>query len=178
MFSTRRFTYLLLAALCANALPAGALEALPGVATIVEERGLRESAKPMSEMPGWQPRKIVVSVPVGMGLDTDTYKRMMSRAAGQVELVFSESPGFGVSAEVMAGADALVGVCTPANLAAAGSELRWIHNFFVGMDRCKGWTEEQRKNVTFTNSQRLSAPTIAEHTIAMLLARPGRTRLQ
>jgi phosphoglycerate dehydrogenase-like enzyme len=52
----------------------------------------------------------------------------------------------------------------------AGPDLRWIHNYTVGMDFCKGHSEDQLNEIVFTNNKRLSGPAIAEHTIAMLLA--------
>ena len=122
-------------------------DAPPEVAEIIEQRGLRESASPISETPGWQPRKVLVSLPLGMGLDVDDYREQIVAAAGDVELVFNEGLGFQLSEAQMQGVDGLVGVCTAPNLAAADDKLRWVHNFFAGMDSCKGWTEAQREQV-------------------------------
>ena len=55
-------------------------------------------------------------------------------------------------------------------MANASDDLLWLHNYSVGMDRCKGLSEQQVENVVFTNNKRLSGPTIAEHTIAMLMS--------
>jgi len=98
------------------------------------------------------------------------YKEQLQNAAGGVELVFLEPGGTKLSEELLATIDGIIGICTPALLKQAGPGLHWIHNYTVGMDYCKGFSENQLKNIVFTNNKRLSGPAIAEHTIAMLLA--------
>jgi phosphoglycerate dehydrogenase-like enzyme len=75
-----------------------------------------------------------------------------------------------LEAETLAGVDGIIGLCIPPTMANASDDLLWLHNYSVGMDRCKGLSEQQVENVIFTNNKRLSGPTIAEHAIAMLMS--------
>ncbi|GAB5451943.1 MAG: D-2-hydroxyacid dehydrogenase [Halioglobus sp.] len=139
-------------------------------APLISELGLREGGTPMSQRPGWAPSKVMVLMMPGNKALTAAYRAKLQAVAGDVELFIPEGGVFKLSAEAMAGVDAVIGLCLPQILKSAGPELRWIHSYSVGMDRCKGVTEEQLERVVFTNNQRLSGPAIAEHSIAMLLA--------
>lgn len=157
------------------ALSALGVHAEPGSAdaetrAIISQLGLRAASTPSSALPGWQPRRVVVSAPPMLDALLPDYAQRLQTAAGDVELVIDRSGSFGVAPELLAGADALIGFCEPANLAAADHRFRWLHNYFVGMDRCAGLSEEQIAGRVFTNGKRLSGPTIAEHSIAMLLS--------
>jgi phosphoglycerate dehydrogenase-like enzyme len=87
-----------------------------------------------------------------------------------VELIIDRSENFVLSPELLAGTDAVIGLCNTATMDNATSDLLWLHNFTVGMDRCAGLPEAQTSNRVFTNSKRLSGPAIAQHSIAMLLS--------
>lgn len=142
----------------------------PEAIAIVEELGLQEAPEPISKHPGWKPARVAVMLIPGMGLSSPQYKEALQEAAGDVELVIIE-PGRTKSTEgVYSTVDGVIGFCTPAILQQAGPKLRWFHNYSVGMDMCKGHTEQQREEIVFTNNKRLSGPAIAQHTIAMLLA--------
>ena len=105
------------------------------------------------------------------GITGDEFKQALQNAAGDTEIIFF-APGDGEKAQqqLLESADGLIGLCTPIIFRQAGENLRWIHNYFVGMDLCKGYSETQLDTITFTNTKRLSGPAIAEHSIAMLLA--------
>jgi len=98
------------------------------------------------------------------------YESRLKQAAGDVELVLEKSGQWVLDKETMAGTDAVIGLCIPPTLANADDHLLWLHNYSVGMDRCQGYSERQADEVIFTNNKRLSGPTIAEHTIAMLMS--------
>ncbi|NQX87468.1 MAG: D-2-hydroxyacid dehydrogenase [Halioglobus sp.] len=134
---------------------------------LIEELGLRASPTPMSDRPDWKPKKVAVVVASGLGHATSWYEQALQAAVGDTELVLIQGQP---SEALLASIDGLIGICTPTVLQQAGSQLRWIHHYFVGMDMCKGATEEQLQKIVFTNNKRLSGPAIAEHTIAMLLA--------
>lgn len=142
----------------------------PAATVLIEELGLRESDNPMADRPGWKPKRIVVMTLPAMGITKETFEPMLRAAAGDIELVIDSTGGFIPSKELLAGADGLMGVCTTPALKAAGPEMRWVHQYFVGMDYCKGYSQNQLRDIIFTNAQRLSGPAIAEHTIAMLLS--------
>lgn len=137
---------------------------------IIESLGLRSADTPVSKVPGWAPRKVVVGMFGAYPEIKAHYLRALERAAGNVEIVIAERGSFKFNAESLADVDGVIGMCTPPLLQQASDKLRWIHNYSVGMDLCKGATEAQLEHITFTNNKRLSGPPIAEHTIAMLLA--------
>ena len=142
----------------------------PAATAIIEELGLRESQTAMSDNPRWKPRKVVVASPQRFAALLPDYEARISRAAGDLEVVFDRSGNWAMSDEQLSGVDAVIGLCTPQTLANADANLLWLHNYSVGMDRCQGLTETQKDEVVFTNNKRLSGPTIAEHTIAMLMS--------
>lgn len=142
----------------------------PEAQDLIERLGLREAAMPMSKHQGWKPSRVVVMMMPAMGIDSPAFEKALREAAGDVELVIDRSGGFIPSAELLQGADALIGLCTTPALAMAPNTLRWFHHYFVGMDHCKGYTDQQARDIVFTNNKRLSGPAIAEHTIAMLLS--------
>jgi len=154
--------------LCLTPLAIAAPE--PQAVTIIEELGLREADSPLSENPRWNPSKVVVIVPDRITSVTPDYESRLKQAAGDVELVLEKSGQWVLDKETMAGTDAVIGLCIPPTLANADDHLLWLHNYSVGMDRCQGYSERQADEVIFTNNKRLSGPTIAEHTIAMLMS--------
>jgi phosphoglycerate dehydrogenase-like enzyme len=142
----------------------------PEASALIEELGLKASPMPISNQPGWKPRRVIVLMIPMMGLSSPLYKEQLQSAAGKVELVFVEPGSTKMSPELLATVDGIIGICTPALLKQAGPDLLWIHNYTVGMDFCKGFQEKQLETIVFSNNKRLSGPAIAEHTIAMLLA--------
>ena len=142
----------------------------PAAVTIIEDLGLRQAAEPLSKNPRWQPSKVVVIVPDRIETVVPDYVERLKRAAGDVELVLERSGEWVLGEDTLAGTDGVIGLCLPPTMANADEDLLWLHNYSVGMDRCKGLSEEQMDSVIFTNNKRLSGPTIAEHTIAMLMS--------
>ena len=150
-------------------LPAAA-QPSPEATALIEELGLREADTPLSENTNWQPKRVVVTFPEQITAPLPGLEQQFRTAAGDMEIVFDKSGSFVPAAELLEGTDAIVGVCAPPTLQAAGPQLLWIHSYFVGMDRCVGLTDEQRQTMIFTNNKRLSGPGIAEHTIAMMMS--------
>ena len=68
------------------------------------------------------------------------------------------------------GADAFIGWITREAFVAAGPQLRWVHAPSAGVERHVAIPELVESDVTLTNTRGSHAPTIAEHTFAMLLA--------
>jgi phosphoglycerate dehydrogenase-like enzyme len=144
--------------------------ATPEAARIITELGLAESDAPISDRPGWQPRRVVVSLPASLSRRLPQFEQQLQETATGVELVIDRSEDFILGPEVLAGADAIIGLCTPTTMENASADLLWLQNYFVGMDRCAHLPEEQIEGRVFTNTKRLSGPTIAEHSIAMILS--------
>lgn len=149
---------------------------------LIETLGLREGKTPLAKHPLWQPKRVVAMMIPAMGIDSPEYEKALREAAGDVELVIDRSGSFIPAPELLEGTDAVIGICATPTLKNAGKELRWIHHYFVGMDYCTGYSDEQLQDMVFTNNKRLSGPAIAEHTIAMMLSLsrglPGYQRAQ
>jgi phosphoglycerate dehydrogenase-like enzyme len=161
------FFALLLSLSClARAEPAPTSEAQQ----IIKQLGLREARQPISNSEGWKPERVVVTAPNFLTEAVPDFEVRLRAAAGNVELVLDTSGNFFPDAGLLAGADALIGLCRPATLDRADPELLWLHNYFVGMENCASLSAEQLAGRTFTNGKRLSGPTIAEHTIAMMMS--------
>jgi phosphoglycerate dehydrogenase-like enzyme len=137
---------------------------------LISELGLREAKSAFSENPSWNPQKVVVNLPSMLSSQVPDFEARLESVAGNIELLIDRSDNFLLGAEVLNDADAVIGLCSPKTMANADAKLIWLHNYFVGMDRCKGLSDEQLQNITFTNTKRLSGPAIAEHTIAMMMA--------
>jgi phosphoglycerate dehydrogenase-like enzyme len=132
-------------------------------AQLVERFALREGPAPVRERPGWQrPKKIVVAdVPLADYLRT---------TAPGVEIVGVQGlRNYAGMAEVVAGADVLVGLCTP-EIVARGTELQWIQLLNAGADSCATIPSVAQRGILVTNLQRIQGPHMAEHAIAMLLS--------
>jgi phosphoglycerate dehydrogenase-like enzyme len=140
------------------------------VKRIIEELELQRSASAMRDNPAWNPRRIVVSLPPGMAQQMPGIEAQLRRNAGSAELLFDASENMVPSAELLAGADALIGLCTQAALDNASPSLLWVHSFTAGVDNCARLAPQQIEGRIFTNSKRLMGPAIAEHSMAMLLS--------
>ncbi|MFT6288496.1 MAG: phosphoglycerate dehydrogenase-like enzyme [Alcanivorax sp.] len=159
----------LLASACLSTQIAAA-EIPPATMAIIEDLQLRSAEVGMSKHPQWQPQKVVVALPPQISAMMPDYESALQAVAGNVELVFDRSGGFTISPELLVGADGIIGVCNAPNMAAADDRLIWLHSYFAGMDSCQGFSDAQKEIIVFSNSKRLSGPTIAEHSIAMLMA--------
>jgi phosphoglycerate dehydrogenase-like enzyme len=132
-------------------------------AQLIERFELREGPAPVRERAGWErPKKIVVAdVPLADYLRT---------IAPGVEIV--GVPGlrnYAGMAEVVAGADVLIGLCTP-EIVARGTDLKWIQLLNAGADSCATIPAVAERGILVTNLQRIQGPHMAEHAIAMLLS--------
>ena len=142
----------------------------PDAAEVISELGLQESPKPISEHPGWQPRRVIASLPSWISQQAPDYEKRLRETATGVELIIDHSDNMVLGQDILAGADAVIGLCTLPTMENASENLLWLHNYSVGMDRCAGLSEDQVRGRIFTNNKRLSGPAIAEHSIAMLMS--------
>ena len=132
-------------------------------AELVARFELREGAAPVRESAGWRrPKKIVVAdVPLA-----DTLRAL----APGVEVVgVAGLRNFAGMAEVVAGADVLIGLCTP-EIVARGTSLKWIQLLNAGADSCATIPAVAERGILVTNLQRIQGPHMAEHGIALMLA--------
>lgn len=148
----------------------GTAEGVAPVNALITDFQLEETTLPLRDYPGWAPRRVVVSLPDGLSGRMPGLEARLQDAAGSVELVFDRSPGMSPSPELLQGVDAIISLCNPATVEAAGSRLLWLHSYTVGVDNCLGLAPQEIEGRVFTNSKRLMGPAIAEHAIAMLMA--------
>ncbi|HWN37373.1 MAG TPA: D-2-hydroxyacid dehydrogenase, partial [Gammaproteobacteria bacterium] len=76
---------------------------------------------------------------------------------------------YSAMAEAVAGADVLVGLCTP-EIVARGTSLKWIQLLNAGADSCATIPPVAQRGILVTNLQRIQGPHMAEHAIALLLS--------
>ena len=114
-------------------------------------RAARRRARPCaSARAGSAPKKIVVAdVPLADYLRT---------VAPGVEIV--GVPGlrnYAAMADVVAGADVLIGLCTP-EIVARGTSLKWIQLLNAGADSCATIPAVAQRGILVTNLQRIQGP--------------------
>ena len=72
-------------------------------------------------------------------------------------------------AEVVDGADVLIGLCTP-EIVARGTNLKWIQLLNAGADSCATIPAVAERGILVTNLQRIQGPHMAEHAVALLFS--------
>ncbi len=132
-------------------------------AELVERFELREGAAAVRERAGWKPpQKIVVA-------DVSLADYLRTIAPG-VEIVGVQGlRNYAGMAETVAGADVLIGLCTP-EIVARGTHLKWIQLLNAGADSCATIPAVAERSIVVTNLQRIQGPHMAEHAIALLLS--------
>jgi phosphoglycerate dehydrogenase-like enzyme len=142
----------------------GALVAVPATADTpaasLESLGLTPSGPPVRERPGWHPPKLILVDPYLH----DALAQLKEAAPGAR---FIELPQ--ASARDLAAADATLGVCK-AEVLAKATHLQWIQWLGAGVENCVKQPLVREHEVLLTNMQRVAAPSMAEHVIALMLA--------
>jgi phosphoglycerate dehydrogenase-like enzyme len=166
----KRTLFLICALLWVHSAAAETVAPNPAVQQIIEELGLKESNIALRDNPAWNPQRIVVSLPPGFAQRSPELQQQLEKSAGSVTLVIDSSENMVPSAEVLAGADAIISLCTQPTVDNASPRLLWLHSYTAGVDGCSELTPAQIEGRVFTNSKRLMGPAIAEHAMAMLLS--------
>jgi phosphoglycerate dehydrogenase-like enzyme len=134
----------------------------PRATALIEQLGLQASPTAARDLPGWsKPTRIVVARANPAQLTA------LQTVAPGVELV-SAAQGDALASQ-LAGAQATIGLCDAATLA-AGKSLHWIQALSVGVENCVTVPGLAERGIVLTNMQRTSGVPIAEHAIAMTLA--------
>jgi phosphoglycerate dehydrogenase-like enzyme len=142
-------------------LQAGAQATDPETTRLIAELNLKESARPVSELPGWRaPTRIVVS--------TGDAERLawLQAAVPDVQLVGAKNAE--EAAREARDADAVIGSCAPSVLA-AGGRIRWIQLLSAGVERCVALPALAERGIVLTNMQKIAAPVMSEHVLAFVL---------
>jgi len=162
--SHRDLARILLCILCA----AGATAAIAAstedqsTARMIADLGLIEAPQPIRASPGWKkPQRILVR-------EASPERLQWLRAvAPGVELVSAANAAD--AARLASDADAVLGYCT-APILGAGERVRWIQVYFAGVDTCVNVPGLRERGVLLTNMQKVAAPVMAEHVMAMVLS--------
>jgi phosphoglycerate dehydrogenase-like enzyme len=132
-------------------------------AELVERFELREAAEPARARADWSPpRRIVVA-------DLPLAETLRAVAPGAEIVGVAGLRNFAGMAEAVAGADVLIGLCTP-DIVARGTSLKWIQLLNAGADSCATIPAVAERGILVTNLQRIQGPHMAEHAIALLLS--------
>ncbi len=119
----------------------------------IASTGVRAGSTPSRELPGWT-GKPVIQVLGGPGV-VDELAELFPAATfveGKVE-----NP------------EVIIGQC-PGDLIAASGKLVWVQIFSAGAERCVSIPKIANGNIQLTNGQKMSAPAIGEHAVAMSLS--------
>ena len=150
----------------------------PAAVELIESLSLRESAEPIRNHPRWaEPRKVVVVYRSTPGGSEAEFLAGIEAVAGNAEVVLFNPSGFvqaiwsrlvGRDSDLIADADVFIGFCSP-QIVSQLENLRWIHTYTVGVNRCLSDPGVRERDFILSNNQRVSGPSIAELAIAMTL---------
>jgi phosphoglycerate dehydrogenase-like enzyme len=154
----RRLASFLLALAALLAVPAAALADAP-VASL-ESLGLAPSGPAVRERAGWRPPKLIL-------VDPYLHDALAQLKEADPGARFIELPQ--ATARDIAAADVTLGICTPEVLS-KGAHLKWIQWLGAGVEKCVQQPLMREHQILLTNMQRVAAPSMAEHVIALMLA--------
>lgn len=132
------------------------------IGDLVRDAGLRAGPVAVRDLPQWQgARKMLI-----MRVSEDEVARLQAQFP-DTEMIFAASTAdaLGTAADV----DAIVGSCS-AELIDAATKLVWVQIHWAGAERCLAVPRIGSGEVILTNMQKMSAPVIGEHAVAMALA--------
>jgi phosphoglycerate dehydrogenase-like enzyme len=146
---------------------ANAQQADPAAIELIDSLSLRESPEPIRNHPRWaKPKKVVVAYRSTLGGSEAEFLAGIEAVADDAEVVLFEP--FGPDLDLIADADVFIGFCRPQVLNQL-ENLRWIHTYLVGVDRCLSDPGVRKMDFIMSNNQRVSGPSIAELAITMTL---------
>ncbi|MCS3904253.1 phosphoglycerate dehydrogenase-like enzyme [Methylohalomonas lacus] len=139
----------------------GVIRADASAEQLIADYDLEVAATPVSERPGWQaPNRILVH-----GAD-EARMQWLQAAVPDVELIAVS--GYDDARQHVADADGLIGLCSN-DLLQAGDQLNWVQLYSAGVEYCVELPAFEQDPPLLTNMQRIAAPVIAEHVIAMMM---------
>lgn len=139
------------------------------VGDLIQRLGIRESEVASRDMPGWS-RPSIITFLVFRDLPTSGVgsAEWVRAAADGVRIEFIDARG-GADYTQLSDSDVYVGWCVPAAIE-AGDDLDYIHIFSAGIERCASMPNINERGLIVTNSAKAASETIAEHSIALMLA--------
>jgi phosphoglycerate dehydrogenase-like enzyme len=143
--------------------PAHAAELTDAAAQrMIADLGLIESPTPIRASPGWRkPQRVLV------WRASPEVRAALQEVAPGIEIVTADTAADYASAA--ATADVVLGPCQPAMVSAARNA-RWLQSFSAGVENCVSQGPIREGRMLLTNMQRIGAPVMADHVMALLLA--------
>ncbi len=138
----------------------------PEAVALIEALDIREASTPVRDWPRWRkPEKITVYLPPRLVPARSDYRDWLQRAAGDARLVFVDS----VEALELEkdDTDVYLGLCD--HVSPDMPQLRWVQNYYVGIDRCTDKPRLLDGDVLLTNTSAIPGPGMAEHAMTMML---------
>ncbi len=133
---------------------------------LIEQLQLRQSSAPIRESALWKkPEKVVVYLPANRKPVREDFEPWLQTAAGDAKLIIVETRE--TLEEQKQDADVLLGHCF--DVTPDMWNLRWVQNYFVGIDRCSDNELLLEGEVLLTNTKAIPGPGMAEHAMAMML---------
>jgi D-2-hydroxyacid dehydrogenase (NADP+) len=138
----------------------------PDVNLLIHELGINESEVASRDMPGWsRPKKVTMQFSPKFETGFGSKQWMLEVADGvEIEFVQGESE----TEESIVDSDVYIGGCH--NVIMAGKNLDYIHISSAGIDRCESIPGLKTSKLIATNNAKVHSVTIAEHSIALMLA--------
>ncbi|NND46787.1 MAG: D-2-hydroxyacid dehydrogenase [Woeseiaceae bacterium] len=128
---------------------------------LIGDAGIVEGPIAMRDLPQWQgARRLLVS---RLDDEVDELRALMP----DVEFVVVNAEVDAI--EKVGHVDAIIGLCSERLLAAAKSAV-WVQIFSSGAGHCVNVPAVASGQIVLTNMQKMSAPVIGEHAVAMMLA--------
>jgi D-2-hydroxyacid dehydrogenase (NADP+) len=133
---------------------------------LIDELQLNLVSAPISGSASWKkPEKVVVYLPENRKPLRKDFASWLQTAAGDAKLIIVETRE--ALEEEKQDADVLLGYCF--DVTPDMWNLRWVQNYFVGIDRCSDNKRLLQGQVLVTNTKAVPGPGMAEHVMAMTL---------
>ena len=130
---------------------------------LVEEAGIVEGPVAMRDIDGWRGAKKILAMRVG---EDDASALRTALPGTQIVVAAGLEDAIRQAADV----DAIVGSCNK-RLIDAAARLVWVQIWWAGAERCLAVPRIGNGEIVLTNMQKMSAPVIGAHTVALALAR-------
>jgi len=136
---------------------------------LIQRLGIHETDVASRDMPGWS-RPSIITFVVFRELPTsgEGSAEWIREVVDGVTIEFIDARG-GADYAQLSNSDVYVGWCVPAAIE-AGDNLDYIHIFSAGIERCVAIPNIAEQGLIVTNSAKAASETIAEHSIALMLA--------
>jgi phosphoglycerate dehydrogenase-like enzyme len=142
----------------------------PTAEELVRDLGIRESNVASRDMPGWaRPARVTILVWQALPASGPGSKQWLLEVSDGVDIDIVDASHGRPDYSRLADSDVYMGWCS-ADAFSNMRKLKYIHIFSAGMDRCTTIPGLLESNPIVTNSAKAASETIAEHSIALMLA--------